>query len=217
MEFRIDFKDRIRMLRKLNGISTTKLAGTIDLSEAAVKAWELGRTKPNADTLIKLAEYFDCTTDYLLGISDVKNESDKDYLKNLATDNENMLSGLNDWHRSLFIKTIEPILHSFRLNNTKGNIKSGTYEDIFYHYTEVIMLTSEFINKHLYDYPSKQNNLDDDEYHNIRSAQSLESELYELILEVLYGNSDHEASKQYQAEINRRRKYIEREAKRNRK
>lgn len=68
----MEFKDRIKELRLEKDLNLTQLAVAFDLKESGVRAWELGRTKPGADTLIKLAEYFSCTTDYLLGLSDVK-------------------------------------------------------------------------------------------------------------------------------------------------
>lgn len=81
----MEFKDRIKQLREEKGLDLTKLAVQFDMKEAGVRAWESGRTKPGADTLIKLAEYFNCTTDYLLGVSDVRtydeSEKDKEILK----------------------------------------------------------------------------------------------------------------------------------------
>ena len=66
----MEFKDRIKLLREAKGLDTTKLAAAFDMKDAGVRAWELGRTKPGADTLIKLSKYFNVSTDYLLGLSD---------------------------------------------------------------------------------------------------------------------------------------------------
>jgi transcriptional regulator with XRE-family HTH domain len=68
----MEFKDIIRQLRNERGMNTTQLAGQFEKTEAAIRAWESGRSKPDADTLIKLAQYFDCTADYLLGLSNFK-------------------------------------------------------------------------------------------------------------------------------------------------
>ena len=69
-----EFMERIRTLRGYKLLTCAQLAVTFDKSESAIRMWESGKTKPDADTLIKIAEYFGCTTDYLLGLSDVKNE-----------------------------------------------------------------------------------------------------------------------------------------------
>lgn len=69
----MEFKDRIKLLRNERNLSLTDLGATFGKSESACRAWELGRTKPDADTIIKLCAYFDCTADYLLGIVDARN------------------------------------------------------------------------------------------------------------------------------------------------
>lgn len=75
----MEFKDRIRQLRIEKDMSPAQLAAIFDnkKSEAAIRAWELGRSKPDADTLLILAQHFDCSTDYLLGISNLKNEKEE--------------------------------------------------------------------------------------------------------------------------------------------
>ncbi|MDR1668691.1 MAG: helix-turn-helix domain-containing protein [Oscillospiraceae bacterium] len=65
----MEFKDRVRSLRREHNITTTELAAHFGKSDTAIRMWETGRSKPDADTLIKLAKYFECTTDYLLGVS----------------------------------------------------------------------------------------------------------------------------------------------------
>jgi len=74
----MEFKDRIKILRTEKDITTTQLANIIEKTDSAIRAWEYGRTKPDCDTLIKLATYFDCTTDYLLGLSEWRNREAKD-------------------------------------------------------------------------------------------------------------------------------------------
>ena len=69
----MDFKVRIKSLREENKLTHSQLGYDMDKTEGAVRAWETGRTKPDIETLAKLAEYFNCTTDYLLGSSDIKN------------------------------------------------------------------------------------------------------------------------------------------------
>jgi len=65
----VEFKDRLKRLRTEKGITATQLAFQIDKGESAVRMWEIGRSKPDADTLIKLSIFFDCSIDYLLGLA----------------------------------------------------------------------------------------------------------------------------------------------------
>lgn len=68
----MDFKDRIKSLREASNMSPSQLGAAMNKSEGAVRSWETGKAKPDAETIIKLAAFFKCSTDYLLGISDFK-------------------------------------------------------------------------------------------------------------------------------------------------
>lgn len=81
----MEFKDRIKALRCEKEITQTELASKFGKTESAVRSWELGRSKPDADTLYKLASYFDCSADYLLGISDYKNSNYMEAIKSTET------------------------------------------------------------------------------------------------------------------------------------
>jgi len=72
----MDFKDNIKALREEAGFSFADLASMVGKSEAAIRAWEYGRAKPDADTLISLTKIFKCSSDYLLGLSPYKNTDD---------------------------------------------------------------------------------------------------------------------------------------------
>ena len=72
----VEFKDRLRLFRAEKELSAAEVAVVFKKSEGAVRMWETGRAKPDADTLIKLAEYFECSTDYLLGLSAYKNSAE---------------------------------------------------------------------------------------------------------------------------------------------
>jgi len=59
-------------------MTQSQLAAMLGKSEGAVRAWEIDRSKPDADTLIFLAKHFGCTSDYLLGLSDYRNTSEEE-------------------------------------------------------------------------------------------------------------------------------------------
>ena len=77
----LEFKDVIKGLRINSEITTSQLAAAMGKSEGAIRSWETGRAKPDADTLIKLSEYFQCSVDYLLGLSYIKYHSIRDQLQ----------------------------------------------------------------------------------------------------------------------------------------
>lgn len=54
-------------LRQNANITQKELAQKIGISKANIGFYELGRTQPSLETLIKLADFFGCSVDYLLG------------------------------------------------------------------------------------------------------------------------------------------------------
>lgn len=61
------FGERIKELRKAEGMSKADLARLIDVSDVAVSYWESGRIKSiNSENLLKLAAFFEVTVSELL-------------------------------------------------------------------------------------------------------------------------------------------------------
>lgn len=66
------FANRLKTLRQNSGISTRSLAAAIGLkSHGAIAQFEKGTALPAIDTLVKLAEHFEVTLDYLVGVTDI--------------------------------------------------------------------------------------------------------------------------------------------------
>ena len=63
--------ERISYLAKKQGLSVFDLAEKLNLSRNSIYSWK--KSSPKAETLEKVAEYFDVTTDYLLGRTDNPN------------------------------------------------------------------------------------------------------------------------------------------------
>lgn len=66
------FKDTIKALRKEHGLTQTELGEVVGFTHVAVVKWENGQREPDFSTLIKLADYFGVSTDYLLGREEKK-------------------------------------------------------------------------------------------------------------------------------------------------
>ena len=58
---------RIRFLREQAGITQGELAKIIGVSRMSVTHWETERAEPFYEAVIKMADYFKVTTDYILG------------------------------------------------------------------------------------------------------------------------------------------------------
>lgn len=70
------FKIRLKKIRESKGLSQKQLAIFLDVSQGAVGNWESGTRMPNLEILGKIADYFDVTTDYLLGKEDCELQPD---------------------------------------------------------------------------------------------------------------------------------------------
>ncbi|WP_432739076.1 helix-turn-helix domain-containing protein [Ligilactobacillus agilis] len=64
----------IRDLRKQKRMSQTELAKILHVSQQTVTAWETGKAEPSSSAVSNLADYFNVTTDYLLGRPEKKKE-----------------------------------------------------------------------------------------------------------------------------------------------
>lgn len=61
------FPDILKQLRKSRKVNQATLAEALGMSQASITSWENGKRMPDIDMLVKLADYFNVTTDYLLG------------------------------------------------------------------------------------------------------------------------------------------------------
>lgn len=68
-EICVNIGKQIQILRKQKGITQETLAAEMGVTVGAVSKWENGMTLPDIQMLCSLADYFDVTTDELLGRS----------------------------------------------------------------------------------------------------------------------------------------------------
>ena len=67
-------ESRIKILREKRGLIQEILGAEIGITQQMLSKYERDITIIKVDVLKRLAEYFNVTTDYLLGISDVKRD-----------------------------------------------------------------------------------------------------------------------------------------------
>lgn len=85
---------RIKELADTHKISISELERTLKLSNGSVSKW--AKSMPNSKYLTKVADYFDVSTDYLLGRTDKKHYydlTDKDN-RDIGKEVDRMLAGL---------------------------------------------------------------------------------------------------------------------------
>lgn len=62
--------ERIHTLRVLRNMSQVELAKQLGVTKQSVSNWENDNILPSIDMLIRIADFFSTTTDYLLGLED---------------------------------------------------------------------------------------------------------------------------------------------------
>lgn len=68
---------RLKELRKAKGISQLKLATDLSTSQNTISRYETGEREPGIMELIKIADYFHVSIDYLVGRTDTPNMPNK--------------------------------------------------------------------------------------------------------------------------------------------
>lgn len=63
----VNFGRRVQNLRTDAGLSMEQLAAKLKISKSRVNMWENGGIIPRRDMLVKVAEFFGVSTDFLLG------------------------------------------------------------------------------------------------------------------------------------------------------
>jgi len=66
-DFSIAVGKRLKELREAKGMNQSTVARKLDLKPNVIWRWEFGSYCPTAIYLVKLADFFDCTVDELLG------------------------------------------------------------------------------------------------------------------------------------------------------
>ena len=68
--------DRLKKLRGEKGISQLELAKVLNISNVMLSRYEKNKRSPDYETLSKLADYYEVSTDYLLGRTDIHNHKE---------------------------------------------------------------------------------------------------------------------------------------------
>lgn len=61
---------RIKELRQEKGVDQTEFAKWLGTSQTNVSRWENDKFEPDLETIVKIAQFFEVTTDYLLGVTE---------------------------------------------------------------------------------------------------------------------------------------------------
>jgi|GEM_PF-849338 len=71
--------ERIKKLREEKGLSQAELANIMGVSRMTINNYEMDKRSPDIAFVLKLADYFFVTVEYLIGKSEFKHQDDKEY------------------------------------------------------------------------------------------------------------------------------------------
>lgn len=60
--------ENIRLLRSARNLSQVDLANALGVTKQSISNWENNNIQPSIDMLIRMADFFSVSTDYLLGL-----------------------------------------------------------------------------------------------------------------------------------------------------
>ena len=104
----------LRKIRESKNITQIKLSTDLGVSQELISRYEIGSSFPQTQMLIQLANYFNCSTDYLLGQTDTPVKylaNNSDTIKSAELFNKYNLLSLED--KKYFDKFL-----SFLVDNT---------------------------------------------------------------------------------------------------
>lgn len=87
--------NRIRDLREDRDLRQSDLAAATGIDQRTISNYETGKTSPDSYSIIKLAEFFDVSADYLLGRTQIE-KYDKNELISRIDDISDRLKALRD-------------------------------------------------------------------------------------------------------------------------
>ena len=132
----MEFKDRLKELRIKSDISAVELAKRLDKSESAIRMWDSGKNKPDADTLIILSGIFECSIDYLLGCTEGRNFQEEWELSQAQANDED----ISHLGIGIYKRFKDYMNHIDKINAWYGGYKLSKFsygENLYNHFTGI--------------------------------------------------------------------------------
>lgn len=123
---------RLKQLRSENNLTQAQLASILGIAKTTLAAYEQGKSEPNIELLIKMANYFDISVDYLIGKTNCMHEEYQPVSDILGIDEKTIeilqkLSATASDHSHL--DYLEAIIQHPQFSNLMLQIKSYLAQD----------------------------------------------------------------------------------------
>lgn len=104
-------KIKLKDLRKKRGLSQREIAERLNLTKTTYARYEIGESEPNVDTMIKLADYFGVSIDYLID-HQTEGSNMSESQKEIVEDFKKLISQLTTQQTSFVFDIIKLCLNS---------------------------------------------------------------------------------------------------------
>lgn len=81
----ITLGNRLKELREEKEISQQEFASIMNIGNSTLSQYESDKRTPNDDLKMKIAEFFNVSMDYLMGLTDIKEPADKIVKRGITT------------------------------------------------------------------------------------------------------------------------------------
>lgn len=116
----LEFKDRLKHLRKEKNLTQIELASILHYGYTAIANYENGRNQPRINDLIRLANAFGVSLDYLVGISDVKY-----YMTQDTVLQENIAKKM--YEKGMELTLMDKLIICFLYNTSKSSLNTKNF------------------------------------------------------------------------------------------
>ena len=106
----MNLASRLRERRERRNLKNSQVALYLGLSTAHVSNIESGTREPSLDLLVRLAEYYRCSVDYLLGITDDPRPASQQSVSEAAVDAINLIDSLPPEKRPSAVELLRAII-----------------------------------------------------------------------------------------------------------
>lgn len=122
----MEFKDRLKELRKERRLTQVKLGEMLNYGYTAIANYESGRNQPSIPDLKKIASIFNVSMDYLLGVNDIRHPYVIDDTSAEFNEFRRRYALLNEESREMLLDYMDYL--AIREPRSKGTLSYGEQE-----------------------------------------------------------------------------------------
>lgn len=137
MSDKVLFSERLKCLREETGLSQGELAKRLDASRGSISFYENGSRAPDIHVLKKMCLLFGVTADYLIGLTDYRNEAAKEEIERDVQTQEKLLALLPQKSAASLTNAFELLLRKLVIFYRRSKPEDSTYNDVVSHITGV--------------------------------------------------------------------------------